>query len=176
MRADRCLPLGRWRRKSKQKHVFCNIQKIYYLQSTYETGENEPRIEMMLGKRKHRHTNVGENEILRQEIEQLEDLLSALSRVVRQIVVRVVGLADAAKEHGHDARQFGHFGNQERAVGHEHKEGRLENREIANARELGQVLVEREREIGRELRKDMRLNSTNAIQKTINFAKRISML
>lgn len=37
--------------------------------STHETGRYEPRIEVMLGEGEHRHTNVREDEILRQKIE-----------------------------------------------------------------------------------------------------------
>lgn len=52
---------------------------------------------MMLGKRKHRDTNVGEYKVLSQKIEQLKDLFGALSRVLRQIVVRVVRLTNTTK-------------------------------------------------------------------------------
>lgn len=52
---------------------------------------------MMLGKRKHRDANVGEYKVLSQKIEQLKDLFGALSRVLRQIVVRVVRLTNTTK-------------------------------------------------------------------------------
>lgn len=52
---------------------------------------------MMLGKRKHRDANVGEYKVLGQKIKQLKDLLGTLSRVLRQIVVRVVRLTNTTK-------------------------------------------------------------------------------
>lgn len=76
---------------------------------------------MVLGKREHRDANVGKDEILRQKVEQLKNLLGALPRVVRQIVIRIMRLAYAAKQYGHDARQLGHLGNQKRTVRHQHK-------------------------------------------------------
>lgn len=57
---------------------------------------------MVLREGEHRHANVREDKVLREEVEQLEDLLRARPRVVRQIVVRVVRLADSAEQHRHD--------------------------------------------------------------------------
>lgn len=94
---------------------------------------------MVLGEREHRHTNVREDEVLGQKVEQLEDLFGALPRVIRQIVVRVVRLTDAAEEHRHDARQLGDLRYEERTVRHQHEQCRLENGKVTDARELGQV-------------------------------------
>lgn len=59
---------------------------------------------MMLGKRKHRYTDIGKDEVFRQEIEQFKYLLGPLSRIIGQIVVRVMRLTDATKQHGNDTR------------------------------------------------------------------------
>lgn len=61
---------------------------------------------MMLGKGEHRDANVGEYKVLGQKVEQLKDLFGALSRVLRQIVVRVMCLANAAKQNSHHAGQL----------------------------------------------------------------------
>lgn len=96
----------------------------------------------MFGKCKHRDANVREYKVLGQKVEQLKDLFGALSRVLGQIVVGVVSLADATKQYGHHAGQLRGLGQQKCAVAHEHKQRRLQQREITNARKLGQVWQE----------------------------------
>lgn len=119
--------------------IICQL--VINLRDTYESRQNEPRIKVMLGKCEHRNADVGEDEVLRQEIEQLEYLLGALTRIVRQVVVRVVRLTDAAEQNGYNAGQLRHLGDQERTVGHQHEQRRLENGEVANASEFSQVCL-----------------------------------
>lgn len=76
----------------------------------------------MLRKREHGHTNVRKDKILRQKVEQFEDLFRSHSRIIRKIVVRVVCLTDSAKKYGHNTCKFGNFGNQKRAVRHQHEQ------------------------------------------------------
>lgn len=57
----------------------------------------------MFRKCKHRNADVRKDEILCQEIQQFEKSLSSTSRIRRQIIVRVMRLTNAAKQHCHYA-------------------------------------------------------------------------
>lgn len=70
---------------------------------TYESCRNEPQIKVMLRKGEHRDADVGENEIFGQKIEQFEYLFGPYARIVRQIVVGVMRLTNATKQHRHDS-------------------------------------------------------------------------
>lgn len=52
---------------------------------------------MVFREGEHGNPDVGEDEVLREEVEQLEQLLGSVAWVRRQIVVGVVRLADAAE-------------------------------------------------------------------------------
>lgn len=58
---------------------------------------------MVFREGKHRDADVTKYEILGQEIQQLEQLFRALTRVRAQIVVRVMGLAYSTEENGNHA-------------------------------------------------------------------------
>lgn len=51
-----------------KKNRMKQFEYKYCIKRTHKSSRNEPRIEMMLGKRKHRNPNVRENEVFRQEI------------------------------------------------------------------------------------------------------------
>lgn len=53
-----------------------------------------------------------------------------------------MSLKDAVEQHGHDSGETGGLGREERRVGHENKESRLETRMLSNVRELGEQCVE----------------------------------
>jgi len=80
---------------------------------------------MMLGEGKHRNSNVRKYKVLGQKVQQLEDLLGPLARVLRQVVVCVVSLTDSTEEHGHHSSKFCRLSQQEGAVAHQHKQSRL---------------------------------------------------
>lgn len=52
----------------------------------------------MLREREHGHADVAEDEVLGEEVQQLKEVLRPRPGIVREVVVRVVGLADAAKQ------------------------------------------------------------------------------
>lgn len=109
--------------KKKNNFLFGNaFLSISMLKITYKSCYNETGVKMMLGKGEHRYANVGKDKILGQKVQKLEYLFCPLARVLRQVVVRVVSLADAAEEHGHHTSKFRSLSQQEGAVAHEHEE------------------------------------------------------
>lgn len=126
---------------------------------TYKTGKYEQRIESMLGEGEHRNADVGENEVLCEEIQQLKYLFRSSSWIIRQVVVRVVSLTNTAEQHSDDTcesirwqsftiskvqhlkiihtSQLGSFRDQKRTVWHEHEQRRLKQWEIPDMSELG---------------------------------------
>ena len=57
----------------------------------------------MLGEGEEGNADVAEDEVLRQEVDELEEVLGAHSGLVGEVVVGVVGLADATEQHRHNA-------------------------------------------------------------------------
>ena len=68
----------------------------------YESAADEGEVPLMLGEGEQRHADVAEDEVLREEVDELEEVFGAHPGLVREVVVGVVCLADAAKQHGHD--------------------------------------------------------------------------
>ena len=55
--------------------------------------------------------DVREDEVLRHEVEESKELLRRRPGLRRQVVVGVVGLADAAEQDSHDSGQTKNFGD-----------------------------------------------------------------
>ena len=66
---------------------------------------------MVLGEGEHGDPDVGEDEVLRHEVEEVEEVFGGLLGVLGQVVEGVVGLGDAAEEDGHNSSQLEHLRN-----------------------------------------------------------------
>ena len=56
----------------------------------------------MFGEGEERDSDVAEDEVLREEVDELEEVLGAHPGLVREVVVGIVGLADSTEQYRHD--------------------------------------------------------------------------
>mmetsp|Transcript_23790 Transcript_23790/g.82711 ORF Transcript_23790/g.82711 Transcript_23790/m.82711 type:complete len:237 (+) Transcript_23790:480-1190(+) len=82
------------------------------------------------------HAHVGEDDVLRDHGERLEDVRGADLRLAREVVPVVVGQHDAAEEEGHDARQADALAHGVRRVREQEEDGDLLVRVLAQVRVL----------------------------------------
>ena len=68
----------------------------------YESAADEGEVPLVLGEGEERDADVAEDEVLREKVDELEEVLGAHPGLVREVVVGVVGLADAAEQNRHD--------------------------------------------------------------------------
>jgi hypothetical protein len=57
----------------------------------------------------HGDADVAEDEVFGDEIDALKELLRSYLRAIREVFIGIVGLTDAAKENGHNARHLAHL-------------------------------------------------------------------
>ncbi|KAH9406981.1 hypothetical protein TYRP_013249 [Tyrophagus putrescentiae] len=105
-----------------------------------EGPEDEPEGPEMLRKCEDADANVGKDEVLRDEVAHLKKRLGADARLRREVVVGVVGLADAAEEHRDDAlkRKLKRLSEEKARVGAKYKERTLQQRVVTEFGVLGQ--------------------------------------
>ena len=65
----------------------------------------------MLGEGEHGDTDVGEDEVLRHEVEEVEEVFGGLLGVLGQVVEGVVGLGDATEKDRNNSSQLEHLRN-----------------------------------------------------------------
>ena len=59
-------------------------------------------VEVVLGEGEHGDADVGEDKVLGHKVEKVEEALSGLLALLREVVVCVVGLGDATEQHLHE--------------------------------------------------------------------------
>ncbi len=105
---------------------------------TYERTQDEENVEVVVRESEERDANVAKDEVFREKVQQLEELLRPVLGARRQVVERVVSLTNAAKQHSHYPREIRRLRHQEGRVGHEDEERGLEHGEVREAGELGE--------------------------------------
>lgn len=70
-------------------------------------------------------SHVGEDEILCQEIEKLKQLFSSMLRLRGQVIIRIMGLCDATKQHCDHTCETPSFSQEEGAPGHQEEQACL---------------------------------------------------
>jgi len=83
-------------------------------------------VEVVLREGEHGDADVGEDKVLGHKVEEVEEALSGLLALLREVVVGVVGLGDATEQHRDDAGEFKDLRQEEGGVGHEDEEGALQ--------------------------------------------------
>ena len=63
-----------------------------------ESADYVERVEVVLGEGEHGHADVGEDEVLGHEIEEIEEALGRVLALLRQVVERVMRLSYATEE------------------------------------------------------------------------------
>ena len=63
-----------------------------------ESADNVERVEVVLGEGEHGHADVGEDEVLSHEVEEIEEALGRVLALLRQVVEGVMRLSYATEE------------------------------------------------------------------------------
>ena len=63
-----------------------------------ESADNVKRVKVVLGEGEHGHADVGEDEVLSHEVEEIEEALGRVLALLRQVVERVMRLSYATEE------------------------------------------------------------------------------
>ena len=63
-----------------------------------ESADNVERVKVVLGEGEHGHADVGKDEVLSHEVEEIEEALGRVLALLRQVVERVMRLSYATEE------------------------------------------------------------------------------